>query len=323
MRSNRIEYIDLAKGICILLVVVHHSLAFEGKEIFVYLRMPFYFFISGLFFKDYGALPNLVVKKTNKLLIPFVFFYSFTWIAHIFCNIVKPGFWSYDRNVILDIIGMSYINFPIWFLLCLFWCNVTYYFIYSYCKKQTRILVIISFAVLSCLLMKANFFCPTYFFQSFSALPFFYVGNELRSSKIIESECNSMQVVIAFLLIALVVLLHYISSDNIIYVYNYYQGNLLLYYLKSFMMIIAIVLICKKIKRLPIVSFCGRYSIIILGIHAVFIQIAYHIPNWIGHNSCDEIIQFAFVLIMSITSIPIFINLFPYFTAQKDLIKIK
>lgn len=323
MSAKRIEYIDLAKGICIILVVMYHCISYEWMEILSYLRMPFYFFISGLFFKDYGGLVKLTVKKTNKLLIPFVFFYSIAWGIHCVLEFIKPGFWTYEGHFIRDLFSISYINVPMWFLLCLFWCNISFYFVHKFTREKTRLFAIIVLAILGYMLMKINLFCPTYFFQSFSALPFFYLGNEMRHSKIISSETTWKQMVMAFGLIILVFLFHLKSYDKISYIYNSYVGNVFFYYIKSFMMIVAVMLICKKIKKTPFVSFCGRYSIVIMGVHAIFIQIGCHIPNWIGHNLYDDWIQFAFVLSASIISIPLFVKLFPYFTAQKDIIKIK
>lgn len=52
--KKRIEFIDLAKGICILLVVQIHVYGdtsytfFNAMTIF---RMPLYFFLSGIFLK--------------------------------------------------------------------------------------------------------------------------------------------------------------------------------------------------------------------------------------------------------------------------------
>ena len=74
---KRIEFIDLAKGICILLVVLLHigiDVNFWGTTS---MRMPLYFVLSGLFFKDYGSLYNLLIKKTNRLIIPFLFVFVF------------------------------------------------------------------------------------------------------------------------------------------------------------------------------------------------------------------------------------------------------
>lgn len=64
MSKNRIEFIDLAKGICIILVVMYHcglGGLIPGDKL---LRMPLYFVLSGLFFKDYGK-ASLVKKRTN------------------------------------------------------------------------------------------------------------------------------------------------------------------------------------------------------------------------------------------------------------------
>ena len=76
----RIEFIDLAKGFCILLVVFHHLQSttethFLIDQYTMACRMPLYFFLSGLFFKPYENFKGFLLRKTNKLLIPFLFFY--------------------------------------------------------------------------------------------------------------------------------------------------------------------------------------------------------------------------------------------------------
>lgn len=53
--KKRIDFIDTAKGVCIILVVLGHSgipIDFVGMNS---MRMPLYFILSGLFFKDYGG----------------------------------------------------------------------------------------------------------------------------------------------------------------------------------------------------------------------------------------------------------------------------
>lgn len=65
--SQRIDFFDLVKGICILLVVSGHCgfpIDIPGYEI---VRMPLYFILSGMFFKDYGGFKNLLIKKVNKI----------------------------------------------------------------------------------------------------------------------------------------------------------------------------------------------------------------------------------------------------------------
>ena len=57
----RYAFVDLAKGFCIMLVVWHHIASTWGiesyplKETVSLFRMPLYFFLSGLFFKEYAG----------------------------------------------------------------------------------------------------------------------------------------------------------------------------------------------------------------------------------------------------------------------------
>ena len=111
--KKRIEFIDLAKGVCILLVIMMHTdvnVDFPGLR---GMRMPLYFILSGLFFKDYGGFLNLLVKKANKILIPFLFFYLIGWLSP---DIIKS-----KATGISDLFTQRQLfNGPIWFLLALF-----------------------------------------------------------------------------------------------------------------------------------------------------------------------------------------------------------
>ena len=76
--KDRIDFIDLAKGFCIVLVVFTHvnsyfNLSYPLQETLSIFRMPLYFFLSGLFFKNYEGFCGFVKRKVNKLLIPFLF----------------------------------------------------------------------------------------------------------------------------------------------------------------------------------------------------------------------------------------------------------
>lgn len=69
------HYLDLAKGVCILLVVLFHFNDF--RPIFLLLtqlRMPLYFFLSGVFFRTYNDSSTFLKKKINNLIIPLIFF---------------------------------------------------------------------------------------------------------------------------------------------------------------------------------------------------------------------------------------------------------
>ena len=66
-QTQRIDFIDLAKGICIFLVVIGHCGAPIDIPGYGIVRMPLYFILSGLFFKTYGGgkMPNYQKDKQN------------------------------------------------------------------------------------------------------------------------------------------------------------------------------------------------------------------------------------------------------------------
>ena len=116
--QKRIEWIDLAKGICMFLVIFGHfpqlyqeQWAENLTHVMAYFRMPLYFLLSGLFFKTYSSPKAFLYKKINHLLIPYTFFY-------IIGRIIPSSEFYQD-----------------WFLFCLFLVNVIGYLMFSLVRK--------------------------------------------------------------------------------------------------------------------------------------------------------------------------------------------
>ena len=64
----RITWIDTAKGICILLVVLSHvsqytQIDYPLQADFLTFRMPLYFILSGLFFKPYEGMIGFIKER--------------------------------------------------------------------------------------------------------------------------------------------------------------------------------------------------------------------------------------------------------------------
>lgn len=58
-------------------------------------RMPLYYFLSGLFFKTYRGFFDFVLKKINKLLIPFAFF---IYLPEFCCRFYYKSMLTNTRN---------------------------------------------------------------------------------------------------------------------------------------------------------------------------------------------------------------------------------
>ena len=67
--------IDIAKGICIFLVVLGHCHDAGFIRHYIYLfHMPLFFFLSGMFFHPEEKLAYGIYKKVRTLIVPYLFF---------------------------------------------------------------------------------------------------------------------------------------------------------------------------------------------------------------------------------------------------------
>lgn len=75
MRAERIKELDIAKGICILLMVIGHSGMPDALHRFIYaFHMPFFFFVSGITTNVSKSLFPYLQNKIKGLLVPFLIY---------------------------------------------------------------------------------------------------------------------------------------------------------------------------------------------------------------------------------------------------------
>ena len=140
MEKKRLEFIDLAKGFCILLVVFNHihktfDTQFLLDDCFKMFRMPLYFFLSGLFFKRYEGVLGFMKRKINKLLIPFVFFFLLTsFLIPSIISMLSGN--NFKIELLWSFVSPEFFpNFPIWFLLCLLFLLRRFFLLFLFLLK--------------------------------------------------------------------------------------------------------------------------------------------------------------------------------------------
>lgn len=327
--SNRIEFIDLAKGICILLVVIGHvgvNIAIPGLE---NVRMPLYFILSGLFFKSYGGWMFFVIKKINKILIPFLFFYLLGYLVYYSVDLIVPGLIVSDATSVLDVFTQrQYFNGPIWFLLALFWANIMFCFIHEYLSKEwLRAIVVLMIGGVGMYLGRNDIYLPCVVDSAMTALPYFYFGYLLKQSSLLYAnkydKYNWLWVLLLY--VASVGLSWCSGCAHIGFHYNNIVGNVFVIYLLAVCSVMTVLFLCKILKRVPFVSYCGRYSIILLCTHHLFYRPIKLVLMKLSFVPIEYVVYITAILTLlcCYISIPLCIKYIPYFTAQKDLIKIK
>lgn len=139
--NKRVDYIDLLKGIAIWGVVWRHTTCPS------WLTLNFIFFILGGFFFKRKPLKIFLYEKVRYILIPFVFFYVFSYLYRIILFVCESGsIVDFHWGCLLDVFKVSartdylFVNVPLWFLICFFVIQLLYYFI-SYLDKWIILIV--------------------------------------------------------------------------------------------------------------------------------------------------------------------------------------
>lgn len=333
---KRLEFVDLAKGICIMLVVLYHlQFAFNAKigEVLGYtsiFRMPLYFFLSGLFFKEYDGFLSFVKKKTNNLLVPFFSFYivftvflpnMFVWLG-----ILNEGINSCGWHTIWQFVYPEYFfNNPIWFLLCLFELNIYFYLLVLFVNKKNIFHVQLSLLASSIALGWTGYKLgpiinlPAFLDTALTALPFFCTGYLSRNWLKLNYMRIPKYLLILVSLISLFLL--YTFPGKVLYRSNIYEISCIHLYLMGLSGILFILSLSLLLKSIPIINYFGHYSIMILLTHGVLINIIAPIISCFFHNpNCGLITSFIILMLAYLAIIPFMKKYFPYITAQKSLL---
>lgn len=339
--SQRIQYIDLAKGLCILLVVSYHVFHYynclpDFVRSLSCFRMPLYFFLSGLFFKEYEGFIGFFLRKVNKLLIPFAFFYLVTSFA--LPNILHDFFgYTVLFKQSLGISGLwafitkeRFANDPIWFLWVLFLVNIYFYVILLLAKKITNnpkklpaIITVFCFSIglIGSVILSCRLNLLAFLDSAMSALPFFAIGYLFNkySDILVPNKWDKylpLVIIVCFTII-------YFFGGHCSYRINEFTINPFWQYACGIAGTLGIVFLAKIIQHLPFVTYWGRYSIMILVTHGMVMKIIGPLVLK-AHFSMPWTIFIATIILMFSYQllIPLMLRFLPHVTAQKDVIDV-
>lgn len=123
--NNRIAWIDIAKGIVIILMVLGHSSIPKNINSFIYsFHMPFFFFVSGMLISNKSSskkltdLPQYITRKINSLLIPFLIYSIINIILSPLYN--DTNIIVFTKNILLNGWGGN----ALWYIPVFFFSNI-------------------------------------------------------------------------------------------------------------------------------------------------------------------------------------------------------
>lgn len=327
MEKKRIEFIDIAKGVCILIVIYTHILGdlFDDLKILFCFHMPIFFTLSGLFFKTYNSFTEFIRRKTNTLLVPFVFFYALSYIVYF---IKKLIFGSIQSFQIWDFVGGTQMfNIPLWFLLSLFLMNLILFPVIRFVNsKYLRIVIVALFGIIG---YSSNGGQNLFFLMStMTCLPFFYFGIILKSIGYIDLDRSKStkvtEMVTGIIALALGFFIAYRvpTPPRLLYFNNtVISGAAWEIYLCSFSLVAGLLILFKYLLKGKFLSYIGQNSIVLLVIHMLIAPFVYPIVGKIFTGNLMYIISFIIIVIFSIAIIPLANRYTPIIIGKKDLLK--
>ena len=339
MNHKRIEWVDFAKAICAICVIIYHS-EFGNSFLSKYYE-PFFLngflFLSGYTYSHKDDFGNFLKKKTQQLLIPWL---CLGTIIVITGNIYSPSPETHGGLLIDFLFFLAQIrekNDAMWFVAALFISYVPFYFIVDYYnnKKDIKNYDVLSLLALLLIYVLFSFFIAKlpsdYFPWGNDKLPwhieylpnslfFMYFGYLYRNSFEKRELLSDFSLVFLLILYVFLVNSHFHFSLFFLMCYTI---------LKQIISTVLLVSICKRIKPSNIMLRIGKNSLFSFGMaHYISVPLqmiikkilptlySYVISNYLVSALFSIVFAFVVSVLLLIPS-DIIERLFPFILGKK------
>lgn len=307
--KTRLNYVDIARALAILSIVLIHSIAYSAHcyEIYRFVFMfsvPLFFILSGYTFniKNTETFWRFLKRKFVRIMIPYFVWAIIFLIPYFIFGTDSGATGSEFLNIIYGNGAGAALkqNTPLWFLPALFTTEILYYFVIKYLHRGKAKFVILPAAILigfvSTLLLQ-KIYLPWGINSALQIGVFFYLGYIIKNQKI-----NWWQAIV----IATAGVLAYIfnSKNNVVWAdYIYYNYFLTLIAGAAFS--ILIIEFSKLINKNKLLEYIGKNTMSILIFHKLvvyFCQFKFGIfSTWLQNsNLAIELTLAAVVNILAI-----------------------
>lgn len=317
-KKERLTYLDVAKGIGILLVVIGHVYAFNRQivdrffVVWLYsFHMPLFFIISGMLiaYKDEKDIWKFVKKRIMGILIPYVFFSIFSIIVFAIVNDFSRE--VFVQNVKATICGVGIDT--LWFLPALFFGEVIFFVLRNLLKNKYVICIISAIIyTLGNFMMKDYGLICLFLGRICIAVGFIMIGNYTMNLIRKRNMPWYGLIVIAILSVILSKINGLVDLNNLIF------SNHILYLINS---LIGTYLILEISKLIDIdeITYWGRNTLIVMATHLNIIYILFN--KILGIHSFGYVTgMIVFVLLLAVERIIIYVvnRYMPFLMGRKQ-----
>lgn len=210
MKTERVYYVDIARGIAIIFMIVGHlGLGYNPMTKMIYsFHMPLFIIVSGMFFNEKEKFSTLIVKIGKKLLLLYV-------ISILFVSLISSLLYGREFSIInvLKQIILAYSNYKtffadtltvgvLWFIPFLAIMKMLFYLVRKISNNDYVIgIMSFMFTLAGIILARNSIFLPWSFDIALSSMIFFYVGYVLKKYNYLEKILDNNIVVILLFII--------------------------------------------------------------------------------------------------------------------------
>ncbi len=266
MTKQRIAYIDFIKGLCIILIVAFHTkpLAWGEHSYKLLLSLPVFFLISGCFFKPQDNFLEFLRRKVNTLIVPMIFFLFIGFVYFVARELV---FSRFNIAAVIHKLPTNIfdLNTPMWFLLVLFEVNLLYYFLRKLLSPPWAIAPALAIGVAGYYLASTNTRLFLLIDITMVALPFFAVGCLLKNCSLLD---KSPKLIYSLLCLAIALGIVFFADCGL-NMYKRAYPSIFNFFVIPLLLAIPMMWVGHRLvkKDIPLVSFMGKNSLIVLGTH--------------------------------------------------------
>ena len=188
--TKRLQWVDIAKGLGIILVVIGHSKPPTGVgSVISAFHMPLFFFLSGLVYhKRDTSISIIKAPRLKKDFVRLIIPYCLTvFVVAVFLRIIQShgrhGYYDSMNGLLKSALfgsGSGYQGIKligeIWFLLAMFWTRRIMDVVFLCDKKRYRLIIVGIFVGIGIALASTGIWVPTNIDIAFVAIGFMYAG---------------------------------------------------------------------------------------------------------------------------------------------------
>ena len=305
--KRRLDYLDLAKGIGILLVTIGHVYGYDANifENWMFsFHMPLFFIVSGCLIKlkNENISKNTIIKRFKSLMIPYICFSAIFLIENMFLyNFNIPIIKSY----IIQVVFLGGIQ-ALWFLPCLFVAEILFLLLNQIKIKGLKITSLILCFIISYYISTVNYnYTMKFSSRVLIATGFIWIGYQLFEF------INNKEIPMLNIAIILIINIILFKINGRVDIYNIVFNNLIIFILNATITSYGLIMMSKKINC-NFIKYCGINSLIIMCTHQPLLNIINKFTGKTEYGYLIGFILFVFIMLIEIPIIEIINNYLPF-----------